>query len=137
MSRVAIVTGGTRGIGEAISVSLKNAGYTVAANYAGNDERAKAFNLKTGIAVHKWDVVDFEQCVAGAAKVAADLGPAEVLVNNAGVTHDGTMRRMNRSGWDHVMDINLGGCFNMCKAVWESMLARGFGRIVNIGSING
>ena len=137
MSRVAIVTGGTRGIGEAISVSLKNAGYTVAANYAGNDERAKAFHLKTGIAVHKWDVADFAQCVAGAAKVAADLGPVEVLVNNAGVTRDGTMRRMNRSGWDNVMDINLGGCFNMCKAVWESMLSRGFGRIVNIGSING
>jgi acetoacetyl-CoA reductase len=137
MSRVAIVTGGTRGIGEAISVSLKNAGYTVAANYAGNDERAKAFNLKTGIAVHKWDVADFAQCMAGVAKVAADLGPVDVLVNNAGVTRDGTMRRMERSGWDDVLDINLGGCFNMCKAVWESMLARGFGRIVNIGSING
>jgi acetoacetyl-CoA reductase len=137
MSRVAIVTGGTRGIGEAISVSLKNAGYTVAANYAGNDERAKAFNLKTGIAVHKWDVADFAQCMAGVAKVAADLGPVDVLVNNAGVTRDGTLRRMERSGWDDVLDINLGGCFNMCKAVWESMLARGFGRIVNIGSING
>jgi acetoacetyl-CoA reductase len=137
MSRVAIVTGGTRGIGEAISMSLKNAGYTVAANYAGNDERAKAFNAKTGIAVYKWDVADFAQCVAGAAKVAADRGPVDVLVNNAGVTRDGTMRRMERSGWDQVLDVNLGGCFNMCKAVWESMLARGFGRIVNIGSING
>jgi acetoacetyl-CoA reductase len=137
MSRVAIVTGGTRGIGEAISVSLKNAGYTVAANYAGNDERATAFNRKTGIAVYKWDVADFAQCVAGAAKVAAALGPVDVLVNNAGVTRDGTLRRMERSGWDDVLDINLGGCFNMCKAVWESMLARGFGRIVNIGSING
>ena len=137
MARVAIVTGGTRGIGEAISASLKNAGYTVAANYAGNDERAAAFNRKTGIAVYKWDVADFAQCVAGAAKVAADLGPVDVLVNNAGVTRDGTMRRMERSGWDDVLDINLGGCFNMCKAVWESMLARGFGRIVNIGSING
>jgi acetoacetyl-CoA reductase len=137
MSRVAIVTGGTRGIGEAISLSLKNAGYTVAANYAGNDERATAFNLRTGIAVYKWDVADFAQCVAGAAKVAADLGPVDVLVNNAGVTRDGTMRRMERSGWDQVLDVNLGGCFNMSKAVWESMLARGFGRIVNIGSING
>jgi acetoacetyl-CoA reductase len=137
MSRVAIVTGGTRGIGEAISLSLKKAGYTIAANYAGNEERAKAFNLKTGIAVYQWDVADFAQCVAGAAKVAADLGPVDVLVNNAGVTRDGTMRRMERSGWDDVLDINLGGCFNMCKAVWESMLARGFGRIVNIGSING
>jgi acetoacetyl-CoA reductase len=137
MSRVAIVTGGTRGIGEAISLSLKKAGYTIAANYAGNEERAKAFNRKTGIAVYKWDVADFAQCVAAAAKVAADLGPIDVLVNNAGITRDGTMRHMERSGWDHVLDVNLGGCFNMCKAVWESMLARGFGRIVNIGSING
>jgi acetoacetyl-CoA reductase len=137
MSRVAIVTGGTRGIGEAISLSLKKAGYTIAANYAGNEERAKAFNRKTGIAVYKWDVADFAQCVAAAAKVAADLGPIDVLVNNAGITRDGTMRHMERSGWDRVLDVNLGGCFNMCKAVWESMLARGFGRIVNIGSING
>jgi acetoacetyl-CoA reductase len=137
MSRVAIVTGGTRGIGEAISVALKNAGYTVAANYAANDERAKAFNRKTGIAVYKWDVADLEQRVAGTAKVAADLGPVDVLVNNAGVTRDGTMRHMERSGWEQVLNINLGGCFNMSKAVWESMLARGFGRIVNIGSING
>jgi acetoacetyl-CoA reductase len=137
MSRVAIVTGGTRGIGEAISLSLKKAGYTIAANYAGNEERAKAFNRRTGIAVYKWDVADFAQCVAAAAKVAADLGPIDVLVNNAGITRDGTMRHMERSGWDRVLDVNLGGCFNMCKAVWESMLARGFGRIVNIGSING
>ncbi|MBU6299848.1 MAG: acetoacetyl-CoA reductase [Alphaproteobacteria bacterium] len=137
MSRVAIVTGGTRGIGEAISVALKKAGYNVAANYAGNEQRAKAFHETTGVAIYKWDVADFDQCVAGAAKIAADLGPVDVVVNNAGVTHDGTMRRMERAGWDHVMDINLGGCFNMCKAVWESMLARNFGRIVNIGSING
>ncbi len=137
MSRVAIVTGGTRGIGQAISVSLKNAGYAVAANYAGNDERATAFTQKSGIAAYKWDVADYAQCVAGVAKVAAALGPVDVVVNNAGVTRDGTMRRMERSGWDHVLDTNLGGCFNMCKAVWESMLARGFGRIVNIGSING
>ena len=137
MSRVAIVTGGTRGIGEAISVALKKAGYTVAANYAGNDERAKAFGAKTGIAVYKWNVADFEQCTSGVAKVAAELGPVDIVVNNAGITQDGTMRRMERSGWDHVLDVNLGGCFNMSKAVWESMLARGFGRIVNIGSING
>ena len=137
MSRVAIVTGGTRGIGEAISVSLKDAGYAVAANYASNEERAKAFTLTTVIAAYKWDVADFEQCVAGVAKVATDLGPVDVLVNNAGVTHDGTMRRMDRSSWDHVLDINLGGCFNMCKAAWDGMCERGFGRIVNIGSING
>jgi acetoacetyl-CoA reductase len=137
MQRVAIVTGGTRGIGEAISVKLKAAGYKVAANYAGNDDRAKAFTGATGIAAYKWDVADFHQCVAGAARVAAELGPVDVLVNNAGITRDGTMRRMERSGWDHVLDTNLGGCFNMCKAVWESMLARNFGRVVNIGSING
>ena len=137
MSRVAIVTGGTRGIGEAISIALKAAGYKVAANYGGNDARAEAFNARTGIAIYKWDVADFARCIAGAAKVAADLGPVDVVVNNAGITQDGTMRRMERAGWDQVLDVNLGGCFNMCKAVWEGMLARGFGRIVNIGSING
>ncbi len=137
MQRVAIVTGGTRGIGEAISSALKAAGYKVAANYAGNDARAEAFKQKTGIAVYKWDVADFDQCIAGVAKVTADLGPVDVVVNNAGITRDGTMRRMERAGWDQVLDTNLGGCFNMCKAVWESMLARGFGRVVNIGSING
>ena len=137
MSRVAIVTGGTRGIGEAISVALTAAGYKVAANYAGNDARAQEFNARTGIAIYKWDVADFGQCIAGAAKVEADLGPVDVVVNNAGITKDGTMRRMERSGWDDVLDVNLGGCFNMCKAVWEGMITRGFGRIVNIGSING
>ena len=137
MARVAIVTGGTRGIGEAISVALKNAGYKVAANYAGNDERAQAFSQKTGIAVYKWDVADFEACQAGVAKVVADLGPIDVIVNNAGITRDATLKRMERKGWDEVVDTNLGGCFNMCKAAWDGMLARGFGRIVNIGSING
>ena len=137
MARVAIVTGGTRGIGEAISVALKNAGYTVAANYAGNDARAEDFRARTGIAVYKWDVADCEACLAGVAKVVAELGPVDIVVNNAGVTQDGTMRKMERSAWERVIDINLGGCFNMSKAVWESMLARGFGRIVNIGSING
>ena len=137
MARVAIVTGGTRGIGEAISVGLKNAGYRVAANYAGNDDRARAFGEKTGIAVYKWDVADYAQCQQGVAKVAAELGPVEILVNNAGITRDGTMRKMGREGWDEVMDVNLGGCFNMAKAVWENMLGRGFGRVVNIGSING
>ncbi len=137
MARVAVVTGGTRGIGEAISVALKNAGYKVAANYAGNEERAKGFTQRTGIAAYKWDVASFEECVAGIKKVEAELGPVDVIVNNAGITRDATMRKMNRQNWDEVMDTNLGGCFNMCKAAWEGMLARGFGRIVNIGSING
>jgi acetoacetyl-CoA reductase len=137
MARVAIVTGGTRGIGEAISVALKEAGYKVAANYCGNDERAKAFSEKTGIAVYKWDVADFDACRAGAAKVAADLGPIDVVVNNAGITRDATLKKMTRTAWDEVVDTNLGGCFNMCRATWEGMLERGFGRIVNIGSING
>ena len=137
MARVAIVTGGTRGIGEAISVGLKNAGYKVAANYAGNDERAKGFAGKTGIAVFKWDVADLDQCQQGVAQVTADLGPVDILVNNAGITRDATMRKMGRQGWDEVLDTNLGGCFNMAKAVWDGMLERGFGRVVNIGSING
>ncbi len=137
MARVAVVTGGTRGIGEAISVGLKKAGYLVAANYAGNDERAKGFSNKTGIAAFKWDVSSFEDCQKGVAQVEAHLGPVDIVVNNAGITRDATMRKMNRQGWDEVLDTNLGGCFNMCKSVWEGMLARGFGRIVNIGSING
>jgi acetoacetyl-CoA reductase len=137
MARVAVVTGGTRGIGEAISVELKKAGYKVAANYAGNDERAKAFSGKTGIAVFKWDVSDFDDCKAGMEKVVAALGPVEVIVNNAGITRDGTMKKMSREAWDAVLDTNLGGCYNMCKVAWDGMLERGFGRIVNIGSING
>jgi len=137
MARVAIVTGGTRGIGEAISAGLQNAGYKVAAIYAGNDDRARGFAEKTGIAVYKWDVADYEQCASGVAKVEADLGPVDVLVNNAGITRDATMRKMGRQGWDEVLDTNLGGCFNMAKAVWDGMLSRGFGRVVNIGSING
>ena len=137
MARVAVVTGGSRGIGEAISVALKNAGYKVAANYAGNDERAKAFTDKTGIPAFKWDVASYDDCVAGIAKVEAQLGPVEVVVNNAGITRDATMKKMGRDSWDQVLDTNLGGCFNMCKAVWDGMLNRSFGRIVNIGSING
>src|ERR1700760_1671619 len=137
MARVAVVTGGTRGIGEAISVALKDAGYKVAANYGGNDERAKAFSDKTGIAAFKWDVSSYDECAAGMAKVEAALGPVEVIVNNAGITRDATMKKMNRGAWDEVLDTNLGGCFNMCKAAWDGMLNRGFGRIVNIGSING
>jgi len=137
MARVAVVTGGTRGIGEAISIALKNAGYAVAANYAGNEERAKAFSDRTGITSYKWDVSSFDDCVAGIKKVEADLGPVEVIVNNAGITRDATMKKMNRQAWDEVIDTNLGGCYNMCKASWDGMLSRGFGRIVNIGSING
>jgi acetoacetyl-CoA reductase len=137
MERVAIVTGGTRGIGRAISIALKEKGATVIANYAANDERARSFAAQTGIAVRKWDVSDLDACVAAAGAIAADHGPVEILVNNAGITRDATMRKMTRAAWDEVLDTNLGGCFNMCKAVWEGMLARNFGRIVNIGSING
>lgn len=137
MSRVAIVTGGTRGIGEAISLALKEAGFTVAANYAGNEERAKEFTERTGIAAYKWDVGDFQACQDGCAKVAADLGDVDVLVNNAGITRDGTMHKMTHEQWDDVIRVNLGGCFNMARAVYPGMKDRGWGRIVNIGSING
>jgi acetoacetyl-CoA reductase len=137
MARVAVVTGGTRGIGEAISLALRDAGMTVAANYAGNEERARAFTERTGIKAYRWDVADFEACVAGVQQIEAELGPVDVLVNNAGITRDGTMKRMNRQAWDEVIDTNLGGCFNMAKAVWDGMNARKYGRVVNIGSING
>ncbi len=137
MARVAIVTGGTRGIGEAISLALKNEGVTVAANYAGNEAKAREFSDRTGIKSYKWDVGDFDACMAGVQQVESELGPIDVLVNNAGITRDGTMKRMTRQAWDEVMDVNLGGCFNMAKAVFEGMQARKFGRIVNIGSING
>jgi acetoacetyl-CoA reductase len=137
MARVAIVTGGTRGIGEAISLALRNEGLTVAANYAGNDERARDFTERTGIRAFKWDVADYEACMAGVQQVESELGQVEVLVNNAGITRDGTMKRMTRQAWDDVIDTNLGGCYNMAKAVWDGMNARKFGRIVNIGSING
>ena len=137
MARVAIVTGGTRGIGEAISLALRDMGMTVAANYAGNDEKARAFSEHTGIKAYKWDVSDYESCEAGVRQVEAELGPVDVLVNNAGITRDGTMKRMSRQMWDEVLDVNLGGCFNMAKAVFEGMQARKYGRIVNIGSING
>ena len=137
MARVAIVTGGTRGIGEAISVALKNMGVAVAANYMGNDERAKAFTDRTGIRSYKWDVSDFESCQAGVRQVESDLGPVDILVNNAGITRDATMRKMDHGKWQDVIDTNLGGCFNMAKAVFDGMTGRGYGRIVNIGSING
>ena len=137
MARVAIVTGGTRGIGEAISIALRDMGVTVAANYMGNDERAKAFTDRTGIRSFKWDVSDFESCQQGVRQVESDLGPVDILVNNAGITRDATMRKMDHSKWQDVIDTNLGGCFNMAKAVFEGMSGRGYGRIVNIGSING
>jgi acetoacetyl-CoA reductase len=137
MARVAVVTGGTRGIGEAISIALKAAGMSVAANYAGNEERAKAFTARTGIPAYKWDVADYDACLAGCAKIAADLGPISVLVNNAGITRDGILLKMTYEMWKDVMDTNLGGCFNMAKAVFPSMKETSFGRIVNIGSING
>ncbi len=137
MARVALVTGGTRGIGRAISVALADKGYTVAANYGGNDERAKAFTAETGIAAYKWDVSDFAACEAGVKKVEAEVGPVEILVNNAGITRDGTMHRMDHGMWQDVIDTNLGSCFNMCRATIEGMRARKFGRIVNVGSING
>jgi acetoacetyl-CoA reductase len=137
MGRVAVVTGGTRGIGEAISLALKEKGYKVAATYAGNDEAARAFSERHGISVYKFDVADFEQCQAAIAKIEVELGPVEVLVNNAGITRDGTIHKMDRQAWDAVIDTNLGSCFNMCRCVIDGMRARSFGRIVNIGSING
>ena len=137
MARVAIVTGGTRGIGRAISEKLKEAGCTVVANYAGNDARAEAFTSETGIVSRKWDVADYAACTAAVKQIAEEFGPVEILVNNAGITRDSTMRKMTRAFWDEVVDTNLGGCFNMAKAVWDGMLAKGFGRVVNIGSING
>ena len=137
MARVAVVTGGTRGIGEAISIALRDAGVTVAANYAGNEEKAREFSERTGIKAYKWDVSDLDACVAGVQQIESELGPIDILVNNAGITRDGTMKRMTRQAWDEVIDVNLGGCFNMAKAVWEGMNARKYGRVVNIGSING
>jgi acetoacetyl-CoA reductase len=135
--RVALVTGGTRGIGAAISRMLKLRGYQVAANYAGNDVAASAFKEETGIAVYKFDVSNFDAVKAAVAQVEKDLGPIEIVVNNAGITRDSTMRRLDRGMWDAVIDTNLGSCFNVSKAVWDGMNTRGFGRIVNIGSING
>jgi len=137
MSRVAIVTGGTRGIGGAISVGLKDAGYSVAATYAGNDEAAKRFTEKTGMPAYKFDVSNYDQCAEGVAKIVADLGPVDVLVNNAGITRDGTLHRMTFEQWNAVIQTNLSSCFNMAHCVIEGMRERGFGRVVNIGSVNG
>ena len=137
MGRVAVVTGGTRGIGEAISVALRDKGVTVAANYAGNDQRAKEFTDRTGIRAYRWDVADYDACQDGCERIAAELGPIDIVVNNAGITRDGTILKMTYQMWKDVMDTNLGGCFNMAKAVFPGMRDRKWGRIVNIGSING
>ncbi len=137
MPRVALVTGGTRGIGAAISKTLKTAGYKVAAAYHGNDEAAQKFKAETGIAVYKWDVSSFEACAAGVKQVEADLGPVDVLVNNAGITRDAQLHRMKPEQWTAVINTNLGSLFNMSRNVIEGMRARKFGRIINISSING
>lgn len=137
MSRIALVTGGTRGIGAAISKALKAAGYTVAANYGGNDDAASKFRSDTGIAVFKWDVSSFEACSAGVKKVETEIGPVEILVNNAGITRDAMFHRMTPEQWGAVITTNLGSLFNMCRPIIEGMRTRKFGRIVNISSING
>src|SRR6202167_5314233 len=137
MARVALVTGGTRGIGAAISKALKAAGYKVAATYAGNDVAAEKFKAETGIPVYKWDVSSFEACVAGVKQVEADLGPVEVLVNNAGITRDGAFHKMTLEQWSAVINTNIGSLFNVRREVIEGMRARKFGRIVNIWSITG
>lgn len=137
MARTAIVTGGTRGIGEAISLALKDIGMNVVANYAGNDERARAFTDRTGIPAFKWDVSDYDACHEGIRTVEEAVGPIDAVVNNAGITRDGTLLKMTYQDWKEVIDTNLGGCFNMAKASFPGMRQRGWGRIVNIGSING
>src|SRR3974390_1062211 len=137
MSRVALVTGGTRGIGEAISKALKDAGYKVAANYGGNDEAAQKFKAATGIPVYKWDVSSFEACAAGVKQVEAELGPVEILVNNAGITRDAQLHRMTPEQWTAVINTNLNSLFNMCRQVIEGMRTAKFGRIINISTING
>ena len=138
MARVAVVTGGTRGIGEAISKALKAAGYKVAASYAGNDEAANKFKAETGINVYKWDVSSYDACVAGLKQVEADLGPVEVLVNNAGITKDAPFHRMTPEQWYAVINTNLNSLFNMTPpGIWDGMRTRKFGRVINISSING
>jgi acetoacetyl-CoA reductase len=137
MSRIALVTGGTRGIGAAISVALQQAGRHVIASYAGNVEAAEAFSRETGIETMRFDAGDFNQCATAVSTIAAQHGVIEILVNNAGITRDTTITKMSRDMWDAVIDTNLGSCFNLCKAVFDGMKERKFGRIVNIGSING
>ncbi|MBR2535394.1 MAG: acetoacetyl-CoA reductase [Hyphomicrobium sp.] len=137
MARVALVTGGTRGIGHAISLALKSAGYRVAASYAGNDAAAQAFQAETGIPVYKFDVASFEASEAAVKRIEKDLGPIDVLVNNAGITRDTMFHKMTKQHWDEVIGTNLNGLFNVTRQVWEGMRARKFGRIINISSING
>ena len=137
MPRIAIVTGGTRGIGEAISLALRDNGVTVVANYGGDDRKAAEFTERTGIASVKWNVADHQACLDAVAKVEADHGAVDIVVNNAGITRDGTLLKMTYEMWREVIDVNLGGCFNMAKAAFPGMRNRKFGRIVNIGSING
>ncbi|MGE4324723.1 MAG: acetoacetyl-CoA reductase [Pseudodonghicola sp.] len=137
MTKVAIVTGGTRGIGRATSIALKEAGYSVAANYAGNDDAAKAFTEETGIPAFKWSVADYEACAKGVAEVEAALGPVSVLVNNAGITRDAFFHKMTPAQWHEVISTNLTGAFNMTHNVWTGMRERKFGRVVCISSING
>jgi acetoacetyl-CoA reductase len=137
MARVAVVSGGTRGIGAAISKALKEAGYTVAANYCGNDQAAGAFKAETGIPIYKWDVSNFEVCADGLGRVSRDLGPIDILINNAGITRDTMLHKMTPDQWYGVINTNLNSLFNMTRSVIEGMRERGFGRIVNISSING
>ena len=137
MARVALVTGGTRGIGHAISIALKNSGYRVAASYAGNDAAAQAFQVETGIPVYKFDVSNYEATEKAVQQIAKDLGPIDVLVNNAGITRDGMFHKMTKQQWDEVIGTNLNGLFNVTRQVWEGMRARKFGRVINISSING
>ncbi len=137
MSKVALVTGGSRGIGAAISIALKTAGYTVAANYAGNDAAAAKFTAATGIPTYKWSVADYDACAAGVRQVEADLGPVAVLVNNAGITRDSMFHKMTPEQWREVIDTNLSGLFNMTHPLWSGMRDRKFGRVINISSING
>jgi len=137
MGRVALVTGGTRGIGRAISEALKTAGYTVVANYFGNVEAAEAFTKETGIPAFRWDVSNFTESEAGIARIVAEIGPIEVLVNNAGITRDATLHRMSYENWEEVIHTNLTSCFNLARLTIDAMRERGFGRIVNVGSING
>jgi acetoacetyl-CoA reductase len=136
-NRVALVTGGTRGIGKSIAIDLKKAGCKVAASYAGNDDAAKAFQRETGIHVYRFDVSDFEQCQQGVRHIENELGQIDILINNAGITRDGFMHKMGEESWDAVLDTNLKSCFNMARAVIEGMRSKGFGRIINISSING
>ncbi|WOF45012.1 acetoacetyl-CoA reductase [Sphingopyxis indica] len=137
MARIALITGGVTGIGAATAKLLRKSGYTVVANYFGNDDKAQSFAQETGIPVYSWTVADFAASQAGVAKVVADVGPIDILVNNAGITRDGTLHKMTEEQWRSVIDVDLGGCFNMCRAVIEGMRERRFGRIVNISSVNG